>query len=429
MLPRTAIYLDSNAGAPLHPRVVEALRILFSAPSSDGAANNKQSLTVLVPNPSSIHSHGREAKRMLAEARESIARSIGPSTDPEQLIFTSSCTEANQLAIISALEPHFKKDGQKSRQKSEKVHWITTPVEHDSVMQMVAWVKERGGEVSFLPVDEKGQPKIDRLTELWKPGETALVSALWVNNETGVITDVKALTAAVRALGGLIHIDAAQAWGKLSIDVESLGAHFVTLSGHKIGGLAGTGVTWFARGTRAQPVLLGKQEKGRRGGTENLVGIIAAGAAASAIDCAAWQTAVEPLRDRFESAIRVLIPGVHVNGEGSPRVANTSNLSFEGIEGDSLVMALDLAGFSVSSGSACASGVLEPSHVLLAMGRTPKQAMAALRVSLSSTDTWEELESFLATLETIAARVRKAKLIVPITTEHLEQIQNSSLQN
>ena len=391
MLPRTAIYLDSNAGAPLHPRVVEALRALFSAPS--GAAE-------LIPNPSSIHSHGRQAKRWFAEARESVAASLGPKADTEQLIFTSSCTEANQLAIVSALEPVLLKGG--------KPHWITTPVEHDSVLQMVSWLIERGGSVSMLPVDSSGQPDITALESLWKPGETALVSALWVNNETGVISDIPALAAAVRARGGLLHVDAAQAWGKLPIVAEGSGISFLTLSGHKIGALAGTGVLYVGKGVRVHSILRGKQEKGRRGGTENLLGIIAAGAAASAVAPGAWAGTVQPLRDRFEDAIRKLIPGVSVNGEGAPRVANTSNLSFEGVEGDSLVMALDLAGVSVSSGSACASGVLEPSHVLLAMGRTPKQAMAALRVSLSSSNTWDELEAFLSALEPVVARVRKA---------------------
>ena len=191
-----------------------------------------------------------------------------------------------------------------------------------------------------------------------------------------------------------LHLDGAQAWGKIPIDVQTLGAQFLTLSGHKIGGLAGTGVIWLERGSRISATLLGKQEKGRRRGTENLLGIIAAGSAASELDPLAWTARVAPLRDRLQSVISDRIPGTHVNGIQASRIANTLNLNFEGVEGDGLVMALDLAGYSVSSGSACASGVLEPSHVLLAMGRTKLQAMAAVRVSLVDEMPWENLEGF-----------------------------------
>jgi cysteine desulfurase len=387
---KAATYLDSNAGAPLRPEVVKALLPFLSQENS-----------VLIPNPSSIHIHGRSGKRALAEARERIAFSLGKSIDTEQLVFTSSGTEANQIAIRSVLETRL--------QKGEKPHWITTPVEHDSNLQMIAWLQERGGSVSLLPVDGSGRPQVDALPPLFRP-ETALVSVVWVNNETGVISDIPGIISQTRAQRVPLHLDAAQAWGKIPIELSSMGAQFVTFSAHKIGGLAGTGVLWLDRGNPAHPAILGKQEKGRRGGTENLLGAIAAGAAAQVLNPTEWAERVGPLRDQLQSAICERIPGTEVNGGQVARVANTLNLTFAGVEGDGLVMALDLAGYSVSSGSACASGVLEPSHVLLAMGRSKLQSMAAVRISLSDTLPWEKLEGFVQALARAVERLRQGQL-------------------
>lgn len=386
MLAKAAIYLDSNAGAPLRETVREALFSFFH--ESD----------VLIPNASSIHSHGRLAKRLLAEARERIAHSLGAKTDPEQLIFTSSGTEANQLVVRSVLESPLR--------EGRRPHWILTPVEHDSNRQLISWLEERGGSISYFPLTADGAPDVSALPQLVRP-ETVLVSAIWVNNETGVVTDAALLSSLSRKFSIPLHLDAAQAWGKIPIDLEKLGAQFLTLSGHKIGGLAGTGVVWVERGNRISATLLGKQEKGRRGGTENLLGIVAAGTAASQIHAIEWSARVAPLRDRLQNVICERIPGTQVNGNGASRVANTLNLSFDGIEGEGLVMALDLAGYSVSSGSACSSGVLEPSHVLLAMGRTKQQAMAALRISLVDEMPWEVLEGFVVALERSAFRMRR----------------------
>ena len=388
MSEKAAIYLDANAGAPLKSCVVEALlSFLKSTPA-------------LIPNPSSIHIQGRKAKRALAEARERVARSLGPKVDPEQLVFTSSGSEANQMAIRSALETLLK--------KGSKPHWITTPVEHDSNRQMVSWVESQGGSVSFLPVDQHGLPQVMSLPELIR-SDTALISALWVNNETGAITDVAKLAEISTTHGIPLHIDGAQAWGKLPIDLHQLKAQWVTFSGHKIGALAGAGVLWVGRGTPVVATLLGKQEKGRRGGTENLFGIISMGMAATTLDPIGWAQRVTPIRDRLEMAICERISGTCVNSQGAPRIPNTLNLSFSGIEGDGLVMALDLAGYCVSSGSACASGVLEPSHVLMAMGRTKLQAMAAIRISLADEMPWENLEGFVTALEKVVNRVRGAR--------------------
>lgn len=382
-----AIYLDANAGVPLKPEASAALRELLERGH--------------IPNPSSIHSHGRFAKRLAADAREKIARSLGAGVDSEQLVFTSSGTEANQLAIRSVLDPLFL--------KGETPHWITTPVEHDATLQLIEWTKKRGGSVDFLPVDSQGRPIVAELARLVRP-ETRLVSLVWANNETGVVADVAAFVAEAKRLGLRIHLDAAQVWGKLPLDVQKLGADLVTFSAHKIGALAGLGLVWIGRGMPLSAVIPGKQEKGRRGGTENLAGIVAAGAAAATLDPLAWASRVEPLRDRLEKEIVSRIPGAIVNGAGAPRVPNTLNLNFDGVEGDGLVMALDLAGYSVSSGSACSSGVLEPSHVLLALGRSKTQAMAATRISLVDELPWSVLEGFVAVLEKTVARVRQSSL-------------------
>ena len=385
---RTAIYLDANAGAPLKPTVQEVLFSWLKEPS------------VIIPNSSSIHAYGRKAKKAVAEARESIAFSLGPKTDPEQLIFTSSGTESNQLVIQSVIRS--------ALDQGIKPHWITTPVEHDSNRQMVEWVLRQGGTVSELPVDQQGVPVALALREMIRP-ETVLVSALWVNNETGVISPIEKISSICRKAEVCLHVDGAQAWGKLPLDLDHLGAQWVTFSGHKIGALAGTGVVWVARGQKVHSVILGKQEKGRRGGTENTLGVIALGAAARSLDPVGWAARVAPLRDRLQAELCQQISGMIVNGGEARRVANTLNLSFEGIEGDSLIMALDLAGYSVSSGSACASGVLEPSHVLMAMGRSKREAMAAVRISLADEMPWDDLEQFCKALKTIVERVRSVK--------------------
>jgi cysteine desulfurase len=386
MSARTAIYLDANAGAPLKPAALASIQKAV-------AESSAQAL-----NPSSIHFHGRRAKRLLADAREKIAYSLGPAVDLEQLVFTSSGTEANQLAIRSVLEAQL--------EKGKKPHWITTPIEHDSVIQMLDWLVMRGGTVSRLAVNHQGRVNVSEVLSLLRP-ETALISTMWVNNETGVITDIQELVRQVRQHPSLtLHVDAAQAWGKLPIDLNRLGADLVTFSGHKIGALAGSGLVWVGRGTPLSSLIRGKQEKGRRGGTENVLGILAMGAAAGTLEPEAWATRVTPLRDRLQSVICERLSGTSVNGGDAPRVANTLNVSFDGVEGDGLVMAMDLAGYSVSSGSACSSGVLEPSHVLMAMGRTEAQAMSALRISLVDEMPWSELEGFIDALEKAVKRVR-----------------------
>ncbi len=385
MSPRFATYLDANAGAPLRPEVREAL---LRALSSE-----------LIPNPSSVHAFGREAKKLLNDARENVARSFGSALHSDQITFTSSGTEASQLAIRSVLEPCFL--------RGEKPHWITTPVEHDATLRMIEWTRARGGSVSFLPVDSNGSPQASALPELMTPS-TRLVSAIWVNNETGVISDIKALSEQAKRANIPLHLDGAQSWGKLRLELQDQGIAYASFSGYKIGALAGTGVLWKDKGAKlSAPTILGTQEKASRGGTENLTGIVSLGAAASCVDPLAWESRVRPIRERLEQEVSKRISGVRINGAGAPRVANTLSLSFDGIDRSGLVPALDLAGFAVSSGSACSSGVDEPSHVLMALGHSRGLASASIRVSLYDEIPLEAQNRFIEALSNCVERLRK----------------------
>ena len=383
---RSAIYLDANAGYPLSEA---ARQILLEQFEKNWVAN-----------PSSIHFHGRRAKRGVAEAREAIARSFGQGVDAEELIFTSSGTEANQLAIRSCLEKKF--------ETIRDPHWITSPMEHDCILQMIPWFEKQGGRVSLLKVKPSGELDLSDLPTLLSD-DTTLVSLGWVNSETGVVMNVQEIARQCAERKIPLHLDGAQVWGKLPFDLVTSGAQLVAFSGHKIGALSGSGVLWVKKGTRVEPHLLGKQEKGRRGGSENTLGCMTMGAAARMLDPLQWAERVKPVRDALQEEILKEIPGAHINGAGSERVANTLNVHFDGVEGESLVMALDMAGFSVSSGSACSSGALEPSHVLMSMGCTRSQAMAAIRVSLTESMTWDELKPFVSVLREIVRKVRSAR--------------------
>lgn len=390
MSQRSAIYLDSNAAAPLHPRVVEAL-----------AAYSSLSLG----NPSSIHAAGRRSKRLIGDARSAIARSLGKRIDPESITFCSSGSEANQWVIRSVL----------ACLPGVRPHWVTSAVEHDCTLQLARIVEEpqiaaveRNWDCTILPVDDQGRLELQSLERALR-ADTRLVSFVWVNNETGVIQDPKPLIQAIRARapGAKIHVDAAQAWGKLALDLTELGADYVTFSSHKIGAPSGVGLIWSAPGARLCGTLIpGKQEKGRRGGTENVLGIHLTGVAAASLDIPLFDAHTRELRDLLEREVLSRIPGVRVNGASAVRVPNTSNLSFPGVGGDGLVMALDLQGFCVSAGSACSSGVLEPSHVLLALGLDKNLALSSLRISLSRQNTREEVLGFAQALEKTVIRMR-----------------------
>ncbi|MBC7690154.1 MAG: cysteine desulfurase [Methylotenera sp.] len=419
MSARPAIYLDSNAGAPLHPEVAAALLPFLS--SSENFVHS---------NPSSLHAFGRKARKALNQARTQILQSLGlPGEDKSragtlaqsEVVFTSSGTEANHMAIRSALRESFSHARSSTVPPSpfEKTHWIATAVEHDSVLQLIEEFRGAGGEVDFLPVNADGVSDPESLQALLKP-HTALVSILWVNNETGVIQPLTELIATLQrhqktqTRPARLHVDAAQAWGKLPIVLRERGEadcstiDYLTLSGHKIGALAGTGVLWARSRRDVSPLMPGKQQNELRGGTENLLGIVSLGAAASAMDPDSYRNELAPLRDELQDAISKRIPGVWVNGVDSARVANTLSLSFDHLQGEGLVQRLDLAGYCVSSGSACASGTASPSHVLMAMGRSEAQARASLRISLCRGIRREELKGFVNALEDAVARFRSS---------------------
>ncbi len=347
----------------MRPEVVEALLPLLRDPSG------------VVPNPSSSHSSGRNARRHLVEARHRVARSLGSRVDPSEVTFTSSGTEANHWAVRGVLEPWLA--------RGERPHWILSAVEHDSLPRLVPWLESRGGSVSVAPVDAHGRVELQALEALIRP-ETRLVSLIWVNNETGVIQDLEKAASLLRGRGIVFHVDGAQAWGKLPVDAHATGADLLTVCGHKIGALAGSAALWVRPGTVLEPLFAGKQESGRRGGTENLVGIVAMGAAAAAVDPVALDAELRPLRDALQEFCLRHLPGVRVNGAGAPRVANTLSLSFRGLSADSglLVQRLDLEGYQLSAGAACASGRTQGSPVLHAMGVPEDEARAALRISL-----------------------------------------------
>ena len=387
MSARAAIYLDSNAGAPLRPQVLEALLPFLQDPSR------------IVPNPSSVHSHGRQGRRALAFAREQIACSLGSATNPQSVTFTSSGTEANQLAIRSVLEP---------RLRSERSpHWILSTVEHDSVLRCVRWLEANGGSVSYLPVAPSGEMLWEELPGLLRP-ETSLVSAIWVNNETGVVSVAPdSIRSALSSRGIPLHGDAAQAWGKLELSAAESGFDHIALSGHKIGALGGIGALWSRDPGSVVSPLFGLQEFERRGGTENLVGAISLGAAAACLKPREWSQEVAISRDRLQRRVVDRVPGSRVHGgQADHRIANTLNLGFDGLEKPGLVPALDLEGYSVSSGSACSSGVEKASHVLLAMGLNVGSAKSAIRISLSEPLSESEEARFVDALSKCVERLR-----------------------
>jgi cysteine desulfurase len=387
-------YLDANSGAPLSAGAQAAI---FSV--LDGRPGNA----------SSVHGYGRRAKRFLAEAREAIAAALG-DFDPEQLVLASSGSEANQTVIRSVLGAALSRWEGAGRAPSERPNWVLSPVEHDSVRQLQPWFEARGGECRLLPLLPSGEVDLGKETLTRIIDErTGLATLIWVGNETGILHSPGKLTSHIhkRGLPARTLIDGAQAWGKVPIDLTALRADYVTFSGHKIGGPAGVGVLALRAGAPFEPWLPGKQEKGRRGGSENLLGIVGLGGAAR--DLAVSTLPGPERRDRFEAQVRERVPGTRIHGEGAPRVWNTSNLGFAEVEGDSLVMALDLEGFAVSAGSACSSGAIEPSHVLLAMGYSRAQAMSAIRVSFGRDTSESELESLVEALALVVARARSAR--------------------
>jgi cysteine desulfurase len=375
------IYLDHNATTPVDPAAADAM---------DAAVRED------FGNASSVHGWGQRAKARLDGARAAVAALVGG--DPTEVIFTGSGTEADVLAVRGAAE---------ALEPSGRRHLVVSTIEHEAVLQTARALARRGWEVSWLGVDRSGVIAPDALAGLITD-RTALVSVMLANNEVGTIQPIAELAAAAHARGALFHTDAVQAAGKLPLDAAALGVDLLAISGHKFSGPKGTGALWVRRGTRLIAQMTGgRQERNRRAGTENVPALVGLGvAAARARTRLADIDRVAALRDALERDLLAAVPGTHVNGRRDARVANTSNIGFEGIEAESLVIAFDLEGIAVSTGSACSSGTLEPSHVLKAMGLDPHDTQNAIRFSLGFSTTAEDVARVVALAPGLVERLR-----------------------
>jgi cysteine desulfurase len=383
------VYLDYNATAPLPAAVADAM-----ASALRGCPGN----------PSSIHIFGQQAKSVLDGARSSIARLIG--ADAAEIVFTSGGTEADNLAVRGVAE---------AQAAAGRRHLITSAIEHEAVINTVKALGKRGSTTDVLPADGWGLVSAASLLGVLDALDAsadrrpALLSVMLANNELGTIQPVAELAALARTRGAVVHTDAVQAVGRIPVNVHDLGVDLLSLSGHKFGAPKGAGALWIRRGLALQPLMTGgRQERGRRAGTENVPAIeglrVAADLAAAGL--AAESLRVAALRDRLESEILGRVPGTSVNGSRMDRVPNTTNISFDGVEGESLVIGLDLEGVAVSTGSACSSGTLEPSHVLRAIGLPPSRVQGAVRFSLGHATTGAEIDYVLDVLPRVVSRLR-----------------------
>jgi len=379
--------MDANATTPLLPEVVEAMRPFWL----EGFGN-----------ASSIHQQGQHARAAVDHAREAVAGLL--NCRAAEVVFTSGGTESDNLALFGLLGPGD--------------HLITSGIEHHAVLHAAEALVERGIQVTFLPCTAEGLVRVSVLEAALKPN-TRLVSIMLANNETGAIQPVRELADAAHAVGALFHTDAVQAAGKLPLDVKALGCDLLSLSGHKMYAPQGTGALFVRRSVRLRPMFFGGlHERGRRPGTENVAGIVGLGKAAelaraglagdsSSGPSAQSADALAGMRDRLEQGILAEVDEAGVNSGAAPRVANTSNLYFDHVEAEALVIALDLKGLAVSGGSACQSGATEPSHVLTAMGLSEARSRASIRLSLSRLTTEEEVDRAIALVPAAVERLRE----------------------
>jgi cysteine desulfurase len=381
------IYLDHAGTTAMDPRVLEAMLPYF---------------TQLYGNPSSVHTVGQEARHALDDARERVAEVLHCRNN--EVVFTSGGTESDNAAIHGAA----------TALRETGNHLITSSVEHHAVLHTCQYLENQGYEVTYLPVDAGGlitpESVYAAITE-----RTTLVTIMYANNEIGTINPLVEISAAVRRraeeLGRTIvlHTDAVQAAGFLDLNVRRLGVDMLSLSGHKFYGPKGSGVLFLRRGTPYLPLLLGGgQERERRSGTENIAAIVGLSVALQIVDGEREQSSAHcaRLRDRIISTVLERIPRVHLNGHPTQRLPNNVNFSFEGVEGESILLGLDLAGIAASSGSACSSGSLEPSHVLLALGQTAELARGSLRLTLGKENTGPEVDRLLTVLEGLVKQLR-----------------------
>lgn len=363
-----AIYLDHNATTAIAPECLEAMRAVLS----------------LGPlNPSSKHALGDRAKQLMAEARAQVAAYLGAS--PPEVVFTSGGTEANHLAILGALAARPGRRG-----------IVASEVEHPATLMLLRHLEAQGRRVTYLPVDGEGLLDPDLIADVVSE-DTALVTLMWANNETGVLFPVERAAEIARSRGALFHTDAVQAVGKAPVDYRASGADFLSLSGHKLYAPAGTGALLVPKGSRLPPVIFGHQERGRRGGTENVAGLAALGVACAllAAQPASDRERLKGLRDRLENGLLARFPFARVNGARDRRVANTSNIRFGNRDAETLLGRLDRLGVYASPGAACSSSGKKPSHVLTAMGLSEEAALASIRFSLGRRNTADEIDTLL----------------------------------
>lgn len=385
------VYFDHNATTPVAPEVLRDLTA---------------TLVEVSGNASSIHHFGQAAKQRLEAARREVAARIG--CDPKEIVFTSGGTESDNLAIFGiGRRPILGAAGRL------KKHVITSTIEHPAVLNACAQLEREGAEVTYVPVDSDGIVQLAELRRALRPS-TVLVTIMHANNETGAIQPVREIADLAHAGRAVFHSDGVQVAGRLPVNVRELGVDLYSISGHKFGAPKGIGALYARKGTPLEPVMLGgHHERDRRAGTENVPGASALGrAAAIGLD---WSTTA-PLRDRLEQGILKRVPGSAVNGSTTHRLPNTTNIRFDGVEGEAIVIALDLRGFAVSSGSACSSGAVEPSHVLLAMGLKPEEARSSVRFSLGPENTESEVDGLIEAVEASVAHLRH---IAPAAERHV----------
>ncbi len=374
------IYVDNNATTKVAPEVVDEMTPFF---------------VDFYGNPSSMHAFGGMAGRKIQESRERVAALIGAS--PEEIVFTSCGTESDSTAIQAAIQSN-----------PGKKHIVTTRVEHPAVKSLCEHLAKMGYRITFVPVDRKGRLDMDALINSLSE-DTVIASIMWANNESGVIFPVDEILTHVKEREIIFHTDAVQAVGKVPVDVGNLPVDMLSLSGHKLHAPKGVGALYVRRGTKFSPFLIGgHQEKGRRGGTENVASIVGLGKACElAMGHLSEQDGrIRQLRDSLENGLLKQVPNSMINGDPENRLPNTTSISFEYVEGESILLLMDQMGICASSGSACTSGSLEPSHVLRAMGVPFTAAHGSIRFSLSTYNTKEEIDFIVEKLPPIIERLR-----------------------
>lgn len=374
------IYVDNNATTRVDPQVLDAMLPYFND---------------FYGNPSSMHSFGGKVAHKIDEARIKVASLINAS--PDEIVFTSCGTESDSTAIHAAISS-----------VPDKKHIITSRVEHPAVKNLCEHLSKKGYRITFVPVDRKGMLDVDCLYNSLTD-DTAIVSLMWANNETGMIFPIEEISQVVKQKGIVFHTDAVQAVGKVPVDVDKSKVDMLSLSGHKIHAPKGVGALFVRKGTRFSPFLIGgHQEGGRRGGTENVISIIGLGKASELAENHLKEvtTRVGQLRDKLESELLRRIPNVMINGDSENRLPNTTSVSFEYVEGESILLMIDEFGICASSGSACTSGSLEPSHVLRAMGVPFTAAHGSIRFSLSIYNTEEEIDFIIEKFPPIIEHLR-----------------------